>query len=78
MHEASQSRRGTGSALDARCLIGKPVHIPDVQADPNTSCTEASESVGRLSDDSGVPMLRERTPIGVTASVAIRGAAIYR
>ena len=54
--------RGT---LAARVLAeGRPVHIPDVLADPEYSLSEAQKAAGYRSM-LGVPLLREGIPIGI-------------
>jgi GAF domain-containing protein/CheY-like chemotaxis protein len=56
--------RGT---VSGRALLeGRPVHIPDVQADPGFTFTEA-QRLGDFRSIVGVPMLREGQPIGVFA-----------
>ncbi len=55
-----------GSAIGRALLEGAVVHIPDVQADPDYSFTEA-QRLGGFRTMLGVPMLREGVPIGVIA-----------
>jgi GAF domain-containing protein len=55
-----------GSAQGRALLEGLPVHIPDVQADPNYTFTEG-QRLGDFRTILAVPMLREGTPIGVLA-----------
>ena len=45
-------------------LEGKVIHIPDVQADPDYTWTEA-QRLGDFRTILGVPMLREGVPVGV-------------
>ena len=59
-----QPERGT---ITGRALLeGKIVHVPDVLADPDYTCTEA-QRLGGFRTVLGVPMLREGVPIGVLA-----------
>jgi signal transduction histidine kinase len=54
--------RGT---IAGRVLLeGKPIHIADVQADPEYTMTGISQQAG-FHTILGVPLLRERNPIGV-------------
>ena len=55
-----------GSAGGRALLEGIVVHIPDVQADPDYSFTEA-QRLGDFRAILGVPMLREGVPIGIIA-----------
>jgi two-component system NtrC family sensor kinase len=55
-----------GSAQGRALLEGLPVHIPDVQADPNYTFTEG-QRLGDFRTILAVPMLRKGTPIGVLA-----------
>jgi two-component system, NtrC family, sensor kinase len=55
-----------GSAQGRALLQGLPVHIPDVQADPDYTFTEG-QRLGDFRTILAVPMLREGTPIGVLA-----------
>jgi len=57
--EASRDT-ATGRAL----LEGKIVHIPDVQADPSYTWSEA-QRLGGFRTILGVPMMREGSPVGV-------------
>jgi two-component system NtrC family sensor kinase len=52
-----------GSAIGRALLEGKVVHIPDVQADPEYTWTEA-QRLGGFRTILGVPMLRDGVPIG--------------
>jgi two-component system, NtrC family, sensor kinase len=53
-----------GSAMGRALLEGVVIHIPDVQADPDYTFTEA-QRLGNFRTILGVPMLREKRPIGV-------------
>jgi signal transduction histidine kinase len=53
-----------GSAAGRALLEGKPVHISDVQADPEYTYSEA-QRLGAFRTVLGIPMLREGIPIGV-------------
>ena len=53
-----------GTILGRALLDGKVVHIPDVQNDREYTFTEA-QRLGGFRTALGVPMLRERVPIGV-------------
>jgi signal transduction histidine kinase len=55
---------GRGTLAGRTLLEGKPVHIPDVEADPEYTFTEARRTL-RFRTMLGVPLLRERAPIGV-------------
>jgi GAF domain-containing protein/DNA-binding response OmpR family regulator len=52
-----------GSAIGRALLEGKVIHIPDVQADPEYTWTEA-QRLGGFRTILGVPMLRDGVPIG--------------
>src|SRR5215472_12325907 len=54
-----------GSATGRALLEGRVVHIPDIKADPDY--TYVDERLGGFRTIVAVPMLRERTPIGVLA-----------
>src|SRR5262249_50293068 len=55
------------SSVAGRALVeGQIIHIPDVQADPEYTFSEALKS-GGFRTALGVPMLREGVPIGVMA-----------
>src|SRR6516225_3737232 len=53
-----------GSVAGRVLLEGKPVHVADVQADPEYKMLGASKRAG-FHTTLGVPLLREGTPIGV-------------
>ena len=53
-----------GSVAGRVLLEGKPIHIPDVQADPEYTMTSISQRVG-YHTILGIPLLREGNPIGV-------------
>src|SRR3989441_12630341 len=55
---------GRATLIGRTALEGRPVHIPDVLADPDYTWTEA-QRVGGFRSVLGVPMLREGQPIGV-------------
>jgi signal transduction histidine kinase len=53
-----------GSVAGRVLLEGKPIHIPDVQVDPEYTMTRITKQ-GGFHTMLGVPLLREGTPIGV-------------
>jgi GAF domain-containing protein len=53
-----------GSAFGRALLEGQPVHIPDVEADPEYTLWEA-QKLGDFRSVLAVPMMREGAPIGV-------------
>jgi signal transduction histidine kinase len=55
-----------GSVIGRALLERRPIHIPDVEADPEYSFTEA-QRLGGFRTMLGVPMLRDRVAIGVFA-----------
>ena len=55
---------GRGTVAGRVLLDGKPIHIPDVQADPEYTMAGISKSTG-FHTVLGVPLLREGSPIGV-------------
>jgi len=59
-------RAGRGTMVGRTALERRPVHIPDVLADPEYGWTAAQRAVGYRSV-LGVPLLREGIPIGVIA-----------
>jgi GAF domain-containing protein len=69
-HEFSESMKDRpvepdrGTVAGRVLLEGKPIHIADVQADPNCTMTEIIQRTG-FHTILGVPLLREGNPIGV-------------
>jgi signal transduction histidine kinase len=59
-------RPGRDTMVGRTALEGRPIHIPDVLADPEYGWTEAQRAVGYRSV-LGVPLLREGSPVGVIA-----------
>jgi len=57
---------GRGSLIGRTALEGKPIHIPDVFADPDYTWTEA-QKLGQYRTTFGVPLLREGMTVGVMA-----------
>jgi GAF domain-containing protein len=55
---------GRGTMTGRTALEGRVVHISDIAADPDYAMPE-STSVGQIRTALGVPLLREREPIGV-------------
>jgi GAF domain-containing protein/HAMP domain-containing protein len=55
---------GRGTVSGRVLLEGKPIHIPDVQADPEYAMADISRRTG-FHSILGVPLLREGHPIGV-------------
>ncbi len=55
-----------GTLVGRTVLEGRMIHIPDVQTDPEYTFVEAAR-IGSIHTMLGVPLLRERTPIGVIA-----------
>jgi GAF domain-containing protein len=55
-----------GSVTGRALMEGRVIHIPDVEADPDYTWTEARR-MGGFRTILGVPMLREGVPIGVLA-----------
>jgi signal transduction histidine kinase len=60
-HPIAPSR---GTILGRTVIAGKPVQVPDVEADPEYTMTEGRR-MGLFRTVLGVPLLREGTPIGV-------------
>jgi GAF domain-containing protein len=59
---------GRGSLTGRVALEGKPIHIPDVEADPEYALSEAIR-LGRYRSMLGVPLMREGVVIGVFSMV---------
>jgi GAF domain-containing protein len=57
---------GRDSGVGRTVLEGRPIHVPDVLADPEYKLTELARIVG-FRTVLGVPLLREGMPIGVIA-----------
>jgi signal transduction histidine kinase len=55
---------GRGTVSGRVLLEGKPVHVPDVQADPEYTMVDISRTTG-YHTILGLPLLREGNPIGV-------------
>ena len=55
---------GRGSVAGRVLLEGKPIHVADVQADPEYTMGDVARRTGSRAH-LGVPLLREGTPIGV-------------
>jgi GAF domain-containing protein len=67
MSECMQShptKPGRGSVVGRVLLEGKPIHVADVQADPEYSMGEIARRTG-FHAHLGLPLLREGSPIGV-------------
>ena len=62
--ETHPMRRGRGTVVGRTLLEGKPVHIPDIDDDPEYTFRDA-QKVGHFHTILGVPMLRAGVPIGV-------------
>jgi two-component system NtrC family sensor kinase len=57
---------GRGSIVGRTVMQGKVMHVADVEADPEFQMRDAAK-IGGIRTMLGVPLLRERTPIGVIA-----------
>ena len=55
---------GRGTLVGRTLLEGKPVHIPDVEVDPEYAWSKAQKMAG-FRTMLGVPLIRDGTPIGV-------------
>ncbi|WP_299559174.1 GAF domain-containing protein [Enterovirga sp.] len=64
--ESNPMRPERGTFVGRTILERGPIHVPDVDADPEFTFTEASR-VGRFKSILCVPLLREGDPIGVLA-----------
>ena len=62
--ENVQIAPGRGSVVGRTVSEGKPIHVPDVLADPEFTFVEAQKRAG-FRTVLGVPLLREGQPIGV-------------
>ena len=62
--ESHPIQLGRGTTVGRAVLEGTPVHIADVMTDPEFQFKKAAE-IGGLRTTLGVPLLRERLPIGV-------------
>ena len=62
--ETHPLRMGRGTVVGRTLLEGKPVHIPDIDTDPEYTFRDA-QKVGSFRSMLGVPLLREGIPIGV-------------
>jgi two-component system NtrC family sensor kinase len=62
---------GRGTIVGRTLLEGKPVHIADVNADPEYAFSKAQQA-GRFRTILGVPLVREGTPIGVIVLMRTR------
>jgi signal transduction histidine kinase len=65
---------GRNTLVGRTALEGRTVHIPDVRTDPEYAWSEAIERSGGVRTILGVPLTRERVPIGVfnLARVTVR------
>jgi two-component system, NtrC family, sensor kinase len=55
---------GRGTVTGRAVIERRPIHVPDVEIDPEYTLGEASR-IGRFRTVLGIPLLREGTPIGV-------------
>src|SRR4030095_12244314 len=62
--ETHPLRLGGGTVVGRTLLEGRPVHIPDIDADAEYTFRDA-QSVGHFRSMLGVPLLRDGVPIGV-------------
>jgi two-component system NtrC family sensor kinase len=62
--ETHPIRMGRGTVVGRTLLEGKPVHIPDIELDPEYTFGEA-QKVGRFRTILGIPLLLAQVPIGV-------------
>lgn len=68
--KAQQISPGRGTLVGRVALEGKIVHIPDATADPEYTWHEALE-IGKMRTMLGVPLLRDRKPIGSLSLVRL-------
>ena len=68
---------GRSTGIGRALVEGKVVHIPDVQADPDYTWTEAQQ-LGGFRTILGVPLLREGVPVGVMGLTRKDGRAHSR
>jgi len=67
------------TTITGRTLLeGKVVHVPDVQADPDYTFSEAQRLSGDPRTFLGVPLLREGNPVGALVLLRRNHAALYR
>ena len=59
---------GRGTVSERALLEARVIQVPDAQADPEYTWKEAIE-IGRVRTALGVPLMREKTPIGVLSLV---------
>jgi GAF domain-containing protein len=62
--ETHPLRMGRGTVVGRTLLEGRPVHIPDIDADAEYTFRDA-QSVGHFRSMLGVPLLRDGVPMGV-------------
>jgi signal transduction histidine kinase/HAMP domain-containing protein len=69
--ETHPIRIGRGTIVGRTLLQGTPVHVPDIEADPEYTFQEAQRA-GHFRTIAGVPMLLEAKPIGVIVLMRTR------